>query len=284
VSARFVAAASSCKRPAASRKLPSESFGLPLPQTFDSDGVQIVFTDEGEGHPTLLIHGFGSNSRVNWVSTSWTRDLTAAGRRVIAFDNRGHGESGKPHDPNAYTFPVMAEDACRLLDHLRIPQADAIGYSMGARITAELALRHPDRVRSAVFGGLGDAMVRRPMFEPKEPLIAALKAASFDDVTDPRGRTYRIFADQTKSDREALIACIEGLSRERLTPADAQRISVPVLVAVGSKDEAAGSAEALAALIPGAEPFVIPARDHMKAVGDRAHKAAVLAFLKRQGV
>ena len=58
------------------------------------------------------------------------------------------------------------------------------------------------------------------MFEPAEPLVAALRAASLDEVTDPRGRTYRIFADQTKSDREALAACIVGLSRERLTPAD----------------------------------------------------------------
>jgi pimeloyl-ACP methyl ester carboxylesterase len=255
-----------------------------LPRTFSSAGVEIAFTDEGEGFPTLLIHGFGSNYRVNWVSTSWVRDLLAAGRRVIAFDNRGHGESGKPHDPPAYTFGIMAEDTRNLLHHLAVEKADVIGYSMGARITAEMALRHPARVRSAVLGGLGDAMMRRAMFEPAEPLLAALRAASVDEVTDPRGRTYRLFADQAKSDREALVACIEGLSRERLTPADAQRISVPVLVAVGSQDEAAGSAEALAGLIPGAEAFVIPGRDHMKAVGDRAHKAAVLAFLKRQSV
>ena len=255
-----------------------------MPQTFNSAGVEIAFTDEGERFPTLLIHGFGSTHRVNWVSTSWVRDLLAAGRRVIAFDNRGHGESGKPHDPSAYSSATMAEDARKLLDHLAVEKADVIGYSMGARITAELALRHPDRVRTAALGGLGDAMVRRAMFEPKEPLIAALKAPSLEEITDPRSRTYRLFADQTKSDREALVACIEGLSRERLTPADVQRISVPVLIAVGSQDKGAGDAEALAGLIPGAEAFVIPGRDHMKAVGDRAHKVAVLAFLKRQGV
>jgi len=256
----------------------------PLPQTFASDDVDIAFTDEGEGLPTLLIHGFGSNFRVNWLSTSWIRDLLAAGRRVIAFDNRGHGESGKSHDRDAYSFQIMAEDARRLLDHLGVASADVIGYSMGARITVGLALTHSERVRSAVLGGVGGAMVRRAMFEPAEPLLTALRAVSLDEVTDPRGRTYRTFADQTKSDREALAACVEGLSRERLTPADAQRISVPVLVAVGSEDRGAGSAEALAALIPGAEAFVIPGRDHMKAVGDRVHKAAVLAFLKRQGV
>lgn len=253
-----------------------------MPNTFDSDGVDIAFTDEGEGFPTLLIHGFGSNFRVNWQSTSWIRDLLAAGRRAIAFDNRGHGDSGKPHDPAAYGSQIMAEDARRLLDHLGVERADVIGYSMGARIAAELALRHPRRVRSAVLGGYGDALVTRGPFEPAESLVAALRAGSLDDVTDPRGRTYRIFADQTTSDREALAACVVGTSGDRLTAEDVSRICVPVLVAVGSEDVGAGSAEALAALIPGAEAFEIPGRGHMKAVGDKAHKAAVLAFLARQ--
>lgn len=253
-----------------------------MPQKFDSDGVDIAFSDEGEGFPALLIHGFASNYRVNWLSTSWIRDLLATGRKVIAFDNRGHGDSGKPRDPAAYSFAVMAEDARRLLDHVGVTKADVIGYSLGARIAAELALKHAERVRSAVLGGFGDAMVKRAPFEPADSLVAALRAQSLDDVRDPRGRTYRIFADQTKSDRDALAACVIGLSREPLTPADARRISVPVLVAVGSEDKYAGTAEGLAALITGAEAFEIPGRDHMKAVGDKAHKAAVLAFLARQ--
>src|SRR6185436_11150739 len=114
-----------------------------------------------------------------------------------------------------------------------------------------------------------------------EPLIAALRAPSLEDISDPRGRTYRIFAEQTGSDREALVACILG-ARDRISPVELQRIAVPVLVAVGSEDAGAGSAEGLAALIPGAQAFTIPGRDHMKAVGDKAHKAAVLAFLARQ--
>ena len=72
-----------------------------MTDTFLSDGIPIAYMDEGDGPAVLLIHGFASNHRVNWVSTSWVRDLVAAGRRVIAFDNRGHGESGKPHDPDA---------------------------------------------------------------------------------------------------------------------------------------------------------------------------------------
>ena len=134
--------------------------GDSLSQTFNSNGVDIAYLDEGEGFPTLLIHGFGSNHRVNWVATSWVRDLTAAGRQVMAPDNRGHGESGKPHDPAAYGTPVMAEDVRRLLDHLGIEKADVIGYSMGARIAAFLALAHPERVRRLALSGLGEGLVK----------------------------------------------------------------------------------------------------------------------------
>jgi pimeloyl-ACP methyl ester carboxylesterase len=249
-----------------------------LLQTFDSAGVPIAFIDEGEGPPTLLIHGFASNHRVNWVTTSWTRDLVAAGRRVIAFDNRGHGESGKPQDPETYRTPVMAEDARRLLDHLGIARADVIGYSMGARIGAFLALAHPERINSLVLGGLGDGLVKG--VGEATPIAAALRAPSLADVPDARGKMFRAFADQTGSDREALAACISA-TRQTLSPAELQLLSVPILVAVGTDDEIGGSAAALAALIPGAEAFDIPGRDHMKAVGDRKHKAAVLDFLAR---
>ena len=150
---------------------------------------------------------------------------------------------------------------------------------MGARIAAFLALRHPRRVRSAVFSGLGEGMVKG--VGASEPIAAALLAPSLDDVSDERGRMFRRFAEQTGSDREALAACILA-SRQVLTPEELEQISVPVLVAVGSEDDVGGSAEALARLIPGAEFFVIPGRDHMKAVGDRKHKAAVLEFLSRR--
>lgn len=249
-----------------------------MSETFLSDDIPIAYIDEGEGPAVLLIHGFASNFRVNWVSTSWVRDLAAAGRRVVAFDNRGHGESGKPHRPEAYPAPVMAEDARRLLDHLGIERADVIGYSMGARIAAFLALAHPTRVRSVVFGGLGDAMVKG--IGGSEAIAAALRAESVADITDDHARGFRVFADQTGSDREALAACISS-ARQTISAEEVATIGVPVLVAVGSEDTIGGSADGLAALIPGATAFVIPGRDHMKAVGDRAHKAAVLAFLSR---
>ncbi len=254
------------------------SAASPTKHTFDSDGVEIAFLDEGEGAPTLLIHGFASNARINWVSTSWLTALTEAGRRVIALDNRGHGDSGKPRDSEAYPAPVMAEDARRLLDHLGIRQADVIGYSMGARIAAFLVLAHPERVRRVVFSGLGEGMITG--IGRSEPIAAAMRARSPEDVQDAGARGFREFADKTGSDREALAACITA-ARQVITPEELAKIPVPVLVAVGSDDRIGGGAAALAALIPGAEAFVIEGRDHMKAVGDRTHKTAVLEFLER---
>ena len=263
-------------------RLLSAYLRLIVRQSFHSDGVEIAFMDEGTGASTLLIHGFASNHRVNWVSTSWVRDLLHAGRRVIAIDNRGHGESGKPHDPAAYRLSTMVEDARRLLDHLGIESTDVIGYSLGSWIAAKLAILHSERVSSLALGGVGDALVRRELFGEPDALVSALRAPSLDAVNDIRGRAYRVFADQTGSNREALVACILG-AKERFSPDDLRSIDVPVLIAVGSEDTDAGSAERLAALMPRGEAFVIAGRDHMKAVGDRAHKAAVIDFLNRQG-
>jgi pimeloyl-ACP methyl ester carboxylesterase len=248
-------------------------------RTFDSDGVEIAYRDEGSGDPVLLIHGFASNSQVNWVDTGWVRDLTSAGRRVVAIDNRGHGRSAKLHDPARYGAPQMAGDARRLLDHLAIPRADVMGYSMGARITAFLAMAHPERVRSAIFGGLGINMVRG--MAGTGPIAHALEADSIDQVTNATARTFRAFAEQTRSDLKALAACIRS-SRDPITPEGLAGLTCPVLVAVGTLDVIGGSARELAALIPGAEALEIPDRDHMKAVGDRAYKDGVIAFLQRR--
>ncbi len=249
-------------------------------QEFQAAGARIAFADfapeGGGGDPVLLIHGFASTHAVNWVNTAWVRTLTGAGRRVIALDNRGHGRSEKLYRPADYESSVMAEDARALLDHLGIRRADVMGYSMGARISAHLALAHPERVRSLLLGGLGIHLVEGvglPL-----GIADAMEAPSLGDLTDPMQRMFRAFAEQTGSDLRALAACIRG-SRQVLTPEEVGRIAAPTLVSVGSADTVAGSGARLAALIPGARFLDIPGRDHNLAVGDKAHKAGVLAFL-----
>jgi pimeloyl-ACP methyl ester carboxylesterase len=238
--------------------------------------VEIDFLDQGEGDPIVLVHGFASTKEVNWVLPGWVASLTRAGRRVIALDNRGHGRSTKLYDPAEYSSSSMADDVRALLDALEIDRADIMGYSMGARIAAFLALAQPQRVRSAILGGLGIGLIDG-VGVPKR-IADALEAPSLAAVVDPTGRTFRAFAEQTKSDLRALAACIRG-SRQTLTRAEVARISVPVLVAVGTEDLIAGSPQALAALIPGARALDIPNRDHMLAVGDKVFKAAALDFL-----
>ena len=253
------------------------NLNTPAFSSFAHDGLKLAFFDEGDpsGPPVLLIHGFASSASVNWVHPGWLKTLGDAGYRVIAIDNRGHGASDKPRDAEAYRPWFMAGDAIALLDHLGIPEANLMGYSMGARISVFAALAHPHRVRSLVLGGLGIGMTDG--VGDWDPIADALLAPSLADVTHLRGQMFRAFADQTKSDREALAACIKG-SRDLVARADMGKIDVPTLIGVGTKDDIAGSPQELAALMPDAEALDIPGRDHMLAVGDRVFKKAVLEF------
>ncbi|WP_029031557.1 alpha/beta fold hydrolase [Salinarimonas rosea] len=253
-------------------------------QHFTSNGVDIAYIDlaptgDDRGEPIVLVHGFASNHAVNWVNTMWTKTLAHAGRRVIALDNRGHGKSAKLYEPQAYGSQVMAGDVLALMDHLGLARADVMGYSMGARITAHLALMAPGRVRAALLGGLGIHLVEGvglPL-----GIADAMEAPSLDALSDPMQRMFRAFAEQTGSDLAALAACIRG-SRQTLSREEVASLSMPVLVSVGTKDDVAGSGPALAALIPGARALDIPGRDHNLAVGDKVHKAGVLAFLEER--
>lgn len=247
--------------------------------TFEHAGLTLAYLSEGSGDPILLIHGFASNKAVNWVYPGWVETLTKAGRRVVAIDNRGHGESGKLYNPELYRPPLMAADALALLDHLDIERADVMGYSMGARISAHLALQAPHRVRSLILGGLGLGLVTG--LSSGEPIAAALEAPSIAEVSDPQGRAFRQFADQTKSDRAALAACMRG-TQQTMSAEDVGRIGAPTLIAVGTRDLIAGSAQDLATMMQNAEVLDIPGRDHMVAVGDRVFKQGVTEFLARR--
>ena len=245
-----------------------------MPRFSTPDG-NLAYLDEGNGQPVVLIHGFASSARVNWLDTGWIDGLVRAGYRAIALDNRGHGGSVKLHAPEDYRLEKMAEDVKALIDHLGLERTRAIGYSMGARILLDFATRHSDRLEKLVLGGIGSAMANTGL--DRERIAGALLAPSIDDVADPVGHSYRLFADQTRSDRQALAACIRGYGRP-IDPAETARITVPTLVAVGTKDVVAGSARELAAMIPGADVLDIPNRDHMRATGDKVFKEGVTAF------
>jgi pimeloyl-ACP methyl ester carboxylesterase len=243
---------------------------------FNSAGVEIAYDVWGEGPPVLLIHGFASNMLVNWRDTHWVKVLTEAGHQVIALDNRGHGQSEKLYDSTLYSAPLMAEDAKRLLDHLAIEKADVMGYSMGARITAFLTMFHPSQVRRAVFAGLASRMITG--VGGAEDIAQALEAESLADISNRDARGFRLFADQTKSDRRALAACIRS-SRVKIKSEALAAITVPVLVVAGEVDDVAGDVAGLTSVIPQSKGVVLAGRNHTNAVGDKTYKAAVVEFL-----
>lgn len=244
--------------------------------TNGDDRLNLAYVDEGEGDVVLLVHGFASTKEVNWVDTGWVAALTQAGFRVIAHDNRGHGASTKFYAESDYRLDKLAGDAVALLDHLEIRHAHLVGYSMGARISATVAVHHGDRVGKLVLSGGGWAMVEGT--GDWTPVRDALLAPGLEAVTDPRARTFRAFADKTGSDRRALAACVTGV-RQLLVESELRTIANPVLVAVGTEDDVAGSGERLAQVFRNGRYLPIPRRDHMKAVGDRAHIAGVIDFL-----
>jgi len=248
-------------------------------QFFRHDGFEIAFLDRqpasGHGDPVLMIHGFASSHYVNWVSPGWFKTLNDAGYRAIALDNRGHGASSKSYDEADYTPARMASDSAALLDHLGIGRAHVMGYSMGARLAAFLALSNPDKVATLVLGGLGIGMVDG--VGDWDPIADALVAQDPESISHARGKMFRAFADQTRSDRHALAACI-ATSRELLSEDDVARISQPTLIGVGTTDDIAGSPDELATLMPNAVAFHIEGRDHMLSVGDRSFKQRVLQF------
>ena len=247
--------------------------------SFKHGDVEIAYLDTGAGDPIVLVHGFASNKEVNWVQPGWLSTLTRDNRRVIALDNRGHGQSTKLYDPADYHTDMMAADVAALIAHLGLERADVMGYSLGARISAVLAARHPERVRALILGGVGIKLVE--VAGLSGDIAGALEAPSIDDVTDPTGKAFRLFAEQTRSDLKALAACLRG-SRQAIKIDEIKQIRAPTLVAAGTRDDIAGSPHELAALFAGGHALEITGRDHMVAVGDRLFKAAALALLKER--
>lgn len=243
---------------------------------FVSGGIPIAYYLEGpeDGQPTLLVHGFCSNFQVNWLGSRWVEALSRAGRRVIGMDDRGHGQSGKPHDPEAYG-PHLVEDVGNLLDHLGLEKVDYVGYSMGSQIGLRFLVAHPERVNRAVLGGIGMS-VTTP-WRAGEAIARRLRGDE-SEVSPAAVLFYNFARAVPGNDLEALACCITGHS-EPLTEEQLRSIQTPVLVAVGGIDLIARDARRLAELLPNGEYFEVEGRDHTTAVPSRAVKDRALWFL-----
>ncbi len=243
---------------------------------FDSHGVKIHYYVEGKGAPVLLIHGFAANTQFNWVFPGVVKNL-AKNYQVIAMDNRGHGRSGKPHEPEKYGME-MVEDAVRLLDHLKIKKAHVVGYSMGAMITNKLIVTHPERFLSATLGGgaarkqAGDDQfietLTKSLDEGKGigPVLLALTPIGYPKPSLEEVQVRSKFL-MLSNDAKALAALVRRWKDLAVSDAELKNCKVPTLGLVGSIDPLKTRLEDLKGRMPDFHLVEINGADHMDAVG-----------------
>lgn len=244
------------------------------------DGVEIGFEDvagDTDRPPVLLHHGFAADTHSNWRRPGVLDALVATGRRVVSIDARGHGRSGKPHDPAAYDSPAMARDVSALLDHLELDLVDLVGYSMGGFVALETAT-HESRLRSLVLGGIGaGALPGRGRVGPPidRDAVAGALEADVAPTDDPAGAGFRMLADATGADRFALAAVIR--SEAHNTSALAM-VTVPTLVLAGDNDPLTAGVDELVAALPDARLVTVPG-DHLGVVSTPEFRDALIGFL-----
>jgi pimeloyl-ACP methyl ester carboxylesterase len=240
----------------------SAAASIALDGFFDSNGVRIHYVEQGSGPVVMLVHELDGGIRT-WMDSGIFQDL-ARDHRVIALDARGHGLSGKPHDPAAYGME-MARDISRLMHHLSIPRAHVVGYSMGAEVLTMLLVSEPARVASAaLIAGAGRFRTRstdeQHMGEealefvnfgvsPKlfleqtpegtpDPTIEELKAAAAAALADP-GR-----------DTQALAAFSRARPARLVTPQQIASVQIPTIGIAGTGDPDLESLKDLVSLRP----------------------------------
>jgi pimeloyl-ACP methyl ester carboxylesterase len=244
---------------------------------FTSDGLSLAYDDFGPRNArttVVLVHGFSSNRYENWKRVGWYDAIERKGMRGLAFDNRGHGESAKPHDPAQYSRTAMARDVFALMDHAGVERAHLLGFSMGSHISLTAALEGSGRIDHLVVGGVGARI-----FEPRadNAMAEAMEADSPDSIADPMMKSFRHFADEQKEDRLALAACSRG-PRTPFTPDTLGAIHRPTLVVAGARDQLAGPPQGLAQAVPGAKAVTLPGCDHFSAIAHALFKASVFDF------
>lgn len=258
----------------------SDLTSMPAPQqVYAADGTRLATYTWGDidAPVVVAVHGFASNARDNWVLTGWVRDLTRAGYRVLALDQRGHGLSDKPHEPGAYGIRTLATDVETVMDAYLVDDALYVGYSLGARVGWEVVRDLPQRIERAVLGGVPDGI---PLSRLNLDQVRAL-VTDGTPVTDPTTQNYIALTERVPgNDLLSLLALAEGMRASRTVDPDPANAPIsPILFATGSKDAIIEGSRALASAAPNGTFFEIPDRNHFNAPGSRAFKEAALAFL-----
>jgi pimeloyl-ACP methyl ester carboxylesterase len=246
---------------------------VPPDQFFDSNGVRLRYVEQGQGPAIVLMHGYTGTLDRHWINNGVFANL-AKDHRVVAFDLRGHGKSGKPHEPSAYG-ETMAGDVVRLLDHLKIPRAHVIGYSLGAMIAGRLATMHPERLISVAYVAQMPMRVITPEFArfadesvkelegdmPFRSLAIALQPPESKPLADDEIRKM-VAPLAAANDVKALAALWRGY-RTLLTPdTTLAAVRVPMIVIIGSEDGNVSNVPALAKAHPQIRTLVVQGAQH----------------------
>jgi pimeloyl-ACP methyl ester carboxylesterase len=237
------------------------------------DGAELAIHRLGEGRPVVLLHGLFSDAQTNWIRFGHAQRLADAGFEAITPDLRAHGDSAKPHDPEAYPEDVLVKDAQALIAHLGLQDYDLAGFSLGARTAVRCVLQGLTP-RRLVLGGMG-----------LEGLAGwARRAAFFIDAID-RFETVRhgdpafmavAFMKTQKIDRVAARLLLQSV--DDTEPEELSRVTMPTLVVCGDKDLDNGSPQALVDALPNAQLELVPGT-HMSSVTEPALGEAIVRFL-----
>jgi pimeloyl-ACP methyl ester carboxylesterase len=271
-------------------------FLLPLSlaaSDFKSNGVKLHYVEQGnpQGEPVILVHGYVINSTLQWTFPGVTKPLLKD-YRVILFDNRGHGLSERPTEPEKYGLE-MVHDVARLMDHLQIKRAHLVGYSMGAFIAHKFAALYPDRAKSIVLGGAGwlqdgpatetaDAIAES--LEKKkslEPLFRGLHpegAPPLHEKDIQRVNSLALLINNPK----ALAAAARGLRHLVVTDEEVKKIKAPTLCIVGTRDPLAQAAKNLEGQRPGLDFVYIDGATHMNTFELPVFREKIVEFLGKQ--
>ena len=245
-----------------------------------SDGLTLSFDDNAPAdyeRAILVVHGFASNRDEGWKRTGWYSAFERRRFRCIALDQRGHGQSAKPHAPQAYLRENLARDVVELIDHLGVNRVDLFGYSMGARVASAAALSAPERFSNLILGGVGDKMLTERPSARGDVMAQAMLTDDPDSITEPFLRSFRQFADEQGEDRQAL-AAFTNAENPPLDPCGFATLPMPVLVVAGQR-ESNGDPEILAKAFAHGHGVVIPGCDHFSAIPHALTKAAVFDFI-----
>ena len=241
------------------------------------DGTAIATYEWGDPDaPTVVaVHGFASSAIANWHATGWTRELTRAGLRVLALDQRGHGASDKPHRAADYSMELLVGDLLNVVDTYLLDEFALLGYSLGARVGWHTALELPGRLTRSVLGGIpdGDPLTRFEVAEARAFIAGGPRSG--DRLT----MTYLdMAAGMPGNDLGALVGLVEGM-RGGTQPDPLNPPQQPTLFATGSEDPILEASKRLAVATPRGSFLEIPDRNHFNAPTSKVFRERGTEFL-----